>query len=348
MSDILIIDEEDLDFVWETVQQQQMIFHPQIAPDGKFDFQKFSASKSKKPFILFIDRNIFSSLLELCEKGTLKTRAEVQRIGLIMAWAEMNDIAISAGFAVEERATQINSQDNGLVELQKFSEIFDYYPMQLWLDVAEGRVSEIAPIQYTRNPAKNITANYATGNDHYYMAVASLIHMVSLYRDDRLSPAERIKDFFKWMIDNLLVSEYILTYAALLFTSQEGIKAPKNARSNNIDRVIEGCKNQAWDIAYLTNWSVWYSNTDEYAEEMLFATNDILLKRIFISQNNPYRFNGVLYSVFSKKDYTDIAIFVEGLMENRIKPDFGEDPMPYFEKLIDAEKANLIGSFPQE
>lgn len=35
-------------------------------------------------------------------------------------------------------------------------------------------------------------------------------------------------------------------------------------------------------------------------------------------------------------------------MENRIKPDFGEDPMPYFEKLIDAEKANLIGSFPQE
>ena len=59
------------------------------------------------------------------------------------------------------------------------------------------------------------------------------------------------------------------------------------------------------------------------------------------NQNNPYRFNGVLYSVFSKKDYTDIAIFVEGLMENRVKPDFGEDPMPYFEKLIDAEKANL-------
>lgn len=68
MSDILIIDEEDLNFVWETVQQQQMIFHPQIAPEGKFDFQKFFASKSKKPFILFIDRNIFSSLLELCEK----------------------------------------------------------------------------------------------------------------------------------------------------------------------------------------------------------------------------------------------------------------------------------------
>lgn len=140
----------------------------------------------------------------------------MQRIGLVMAWAEMNDIAISAGFAVEERATQINSQENGLVELQKFSEIFDYYPMRLWLDVAEGRVSEIAPIQYTRTPAKNITANYATGNDHYYMAVASLIHMVSLYRDDRLSPAEKIKDFFKWMIDNLLVSEYILTYTAPL------------------------------------------------------------------------------------------------------------------------------------
>lgn len=342
MKNLLILDEEDLNFVWEIVQQQQMIFHPQIAPDGKFDLKQFYASKSRKPFILFLDRNIFSSLLELCEKGTLKTRAEVQRIGLIMAWAEMNDIEISAGFAIEERATQIGSQENGLVELQKFSEIFDYYPMQLWLDVAEGRVSEIAPIHYTGRPARNITANFATGNDHYFMAFASLIHMVSLYRDDRLSPAEKIKDFFKWMIDNLLVSEYILTYAALLFTSQEGIKAPKNARSNNIERVIEGCKNQAWDIAYLTNWSVWYSNTDEYAEEILFATNDILLKRIFISQNNPYRFNGVLYSVFSKKDYTDITNLIAGLMTNRVKPDFGEDPMPYFKRLIDTEKANLI------
>ena len=32
-------------------------------------------------------------------------------------------------------------------------------------------------------------------------------------------------------------------------------------------------------------------------------------------------------------------------MENRVKPDFGEDPLPYFERLIDTEKANLIGSF---
>ena len=76
---------------------------------------------------------------------------------------------------------------------------------------------------------------------------------------------------------------------------------------------------------------------------MLFATNDVLLKRIFICQNNPHRFNGVLCSVCSKNEYRDIALVIENLINGRIKPDFGKDPKQYFIKLIDTETANLIG-----
>ena len=63
MNSYLIIDGEDMSFLWDAIQDQQVIFHPNIAPDGNFDFKKFFASKAQKPFILFIDRNILSSLL---------------------------------------------------------------------------------------------------------------------------------------------------------------------------------------------------------------------------------------------------------------------------------------------
>lgn len=120
MNSFLIMDDEDMNFIWDTIQKIQIIFHPVIAPDGEFDFEKFFEIKSKKPIILFVDRNILSGLLKFCEKGSLQDKGESQILGLMMTWAEMNDIAISAGLAVQERATQTQNLEEGLKELQIF------------------------------------------------------------------------------------------------------------------------------------------------------------------------------------------------------------------------------------
>ena len=347
MNSYLIVDDEDMEFLWRTIQDQQIVFHPHIAPDGNFDYKKFFASKEQKPFILFIDRNVLSSLLKFCERGSLKNKGESQIVGLIMAWAEMNDIAISAGLAVRERASQLCSQEEGMIELQKFLEIFDAYPGQMWLEVAEGRRTEIPTITYSQKPAQNITVDYADGGDHYDMAVASLLCVVRLYRNNDLSAAEKVKQFFVWMYDHLLISEYLLVYAAMLFAGQDSIKAPKHANSNDLDKIITGCENQAWDISYLTNWSTIYSDTSSYAEEFLFATNDILLKRIFINKNGPYGYNGLLFDLFSKKEYNQLMDFIEEKMKNRVKPDFGDDHHAYFVRLIAEEKrllSELLGT----
>lgn len=63
--------------------------------------------------------------------------------------------------------------------------------------------------------------------------------------------------------DKLLVREYLFVYVIMLFTEQEHIKTPKSAN--------------------LTNWNTLYSNTENYNEVFLFATNVVLLKRIFIN-----------------------------------------------------------------
>lgn len=341
MGDVIIFNDESIDFIWNTIQNQQIIFHPEIAPEGKIKYDIFAATKRRKTLTLFVDRNILSSLLEFCEIGSLKNKGESQLIGVIMAWAIFNDMPISAGMAIKERAFQLRSQEKGLVELQKFLEIFEVYPGQMWLQVAEGQLAEIPPIKYSNTLAQNISVNYADGGDHYDMAVASLLHAVWLYRDQTKRPIEKVREFIQWMYDYLLVSEYLLVYVIMLFTGQDNIKAPKHANSNDLGKIVAGCKNQAWDIAYLTNWSTLYSDTDKCSEEFLFATNDILLKRIFVNCNTPFGVNGLLFNVFHKKEYNQLMDYIEDRVRNRIKPDFGGKPQVYFQELIEEEKRKI-------
>lgn len=342
MNSFLVMDDEDVNFIWKTIQEQQIIFHPEIAPFGEFDYKKFFNMKSKKPIMLFLDRNILSGLLRFCEQGSLTDKRESQILGLIMTWAEMNDVTISAGLAIQEYATQTQNQDEGLRELQKFLEIFETYPGQVWLRIAEGQNTKINPLRFSGVKAKDITVDYSSGCDHYFMMVASMIHIVKLYRRHDMKPVEKILDFLQWTYDNLLLSQYALAYVALLFTGQENIKAPKGANTNNVDRIIAGCENQAWDISYLSNWSTIYGSREEYPKELMFATNDVLLKRIFINVHGAYGVNGLLHELFSKKDYNRIYDYIEERMENRIKPDWGNEPEVYLKELIEKEKNELL------
>ena len=342
MNGLLIIRDEDRDFVWKAIQDLQIVFHPSISPIGNVDYKKFFAAKREKTLVLFVDRNILSSLLRFCEKGSLKNKGESQIVGIIMAWTTINHMAISAGLAVRKHAAQLQSQEEGLLELQKFLEIFEFYPSPMWLEVAEGMRTAIPPITFTRKSAQNITVNYADAGDHYDMALASLLCIVRLYRSNNHTALEKLKAFFQWMYENLLISECLLVYAAMLFTGQDSIKAPKHANSDSFDKIVAGCENQAWDISYLTNWSTIYSDSDKYPEEYLFATNDVLLKRIFINTNAPDGFNGLIYDIFTKKEYNELMDYFEVKMQNRVKPDFGTNAHAYFQTIIDKEKRLLL------
>lgn len=52
MDSFLIVDDEDINFIWNTIQEQQIIFHPDIAPEGKIDYAKFFASKKEEAVYL--------------------------------------------------------------------------------------------------------------------------------------------------------------------------------------------------------------------------------------------------------------------------------------------------------
>ena len=139
MSDNLQLYEKDIKFLWSAIRELQVVFHPVISPDGKVDFKKLTTT-TKKP-CLFIDRNILISLLKLCEKGSLKNKDESQLVALLITWAEINDMPISAGLAIMEGATQIHSEEKARLELQKYQEAITSYPSIMWLRMAKGMIS---------------------------------------------------------------------------------------------------------------------------------------------------------------------------------------------------------------
>lgn len=340
MKHVLIMNIEDQEDVWKVVEKCQLIFHPEIAPNGVFDKEKFWRKKARKPFMLVLDRNLFSALIHICEKGKLKDEKEQQLIGFIMTWAAMNGVNISSGNAVMEYATSVSNQEQAEIEIGKFLKIIDFYPVQMWFSLASGERESLPVCNFDGIKAENITAQYSEGCDSFMNALAATIHMVVLFRDRNISKYDKMMHFFEWVYDYSQVSNDVLTYAILMLTNQEGVKAPKGANKEKYEDVLKGCENQAWDLSYIMNIKRLHAHESEYAEDFLFATNDTLLKRIIVNANSEYSIDELLYTVFSQKEHDKLIEYLKGRMRNRSNPNYS---IQYYKELVEKEKKLLCG-----
>ncbi|WP_434291350.1 hypothetical protein [Clostridium botulinum] len=341
----LAMDEEEYNFIWKTICELQLIFHPRYSREGEVDFKALSVLKDHKSIIVMLDRNLLSSLLRLSRDGYLKNEEEMRIIALLMTWLSMNNYPASAGLALQEFGTKINNEIGPKLELQEFNNIFKYYPGMIWLRLAEGAIDKIPVCSLPIEPF--ITEiKYSEEDDHLLMHIAEMLHVVYLYRNHNLSPVEKMLEFLKWNYQFLLISESTITYITMLFTNQSGIKPPKNSGSNDIEKIFDGCKNQAWDLNYLSNWSSFHYNEKNMDDIFMFATNDILLKNIFI---NTYADGGVgalINTLFSKAYSQKIFEIINANQgSKRVKPNFGLNPKEYFRQLINQEKQRLQDTF---
>jgi hypothetical protein len=338
----MVLDEDDLELVWDILPKLQLIFHPKYSPDGQFKFSDIESIKRQKNMILLLDRNLLSSLLRLCEQGCLKDELEMRTIALIMAWSIMNGISISAGLAVKENASKESDSDNAKLELAKFQKIFDYYPSMTWLSLANGTIDKIEICPETTS-SFNTDIQYHEDDDHFLMHLATMLHIVYLHRQTHMTPKDKFIEYIEWSSNNLLICQYSNTYAAMLFTNQDNIRPPKHCHNIDFEKMLSGCKNQAWDINYLSNWSAVYWEEDIMDEVFLFATADKMLKTIFINTHGDSDIFDLIETVFSKNQAKEIVDFYDSkLGQSRIKPDFGNKPKEYFYQLINKEKERFL------
>lgn len=337
----MIVDIEDIEWIWKMIGKLQLIFHPKYAAEGKLEYSEITRLGNEKDILILIDRNLFIGLRDLASYGCLKDEKEMRIIALVMAWALLNNFPIAPGLALKECGTQVKSDLAAKMELAMFQEIFKYYPSMTWLKLADGEIDSIPVCDVPKTPYK-IDVDYEEEDDHFLIHFAEMLHLVSLLRNKELSAAEKMLNFLEWNYDKLIITESTIIYVAMLLTNQKGVRGPKNYNSNNVDKIFAGCRNQAWDLSYLSSWSQVYCNEDKYDKIFFFATNDLGLKRILVNTFADTKATGCIEYCFSEREAGRILAFIEQKQINRIKPDFGENPRQYLYELIKLEQDNLL------
>ena len=50
----LVLEDDELDFFWNSIQDIQVIFHPIYAPEGMFNYQEYQILRIKKMLLFFL------------------------------------------------------------------------------------------------------------------------------------------------------------------------------------------------------------------------------------------------------------------------------------------------------
>lgn len=306
--EIIHIREEQLKSLTLFLIEKKIIFHPTISPSGCPDF----TGRYERENILILDRNILTKLIEFCKTGELRDPYIRKLIAALIFWAEANQIIITGGLALNEYATAIGSNECASIENNIFLRMFEQYSPQLWLDVFEGKISNIPPINLT-NKQDFI---FSVENDHYLMHLSEVIYLFRLYMENSLSSYEKVIRFLSWVDSHQLFCAYSITYACMLFSKK--VKQPRLSSDDNFEYKIKRCQNQAWDLTYLSLWSTLYWNEENTNKNFLFATMDSDLKKIF---ENTHDTSSNLFSrFFGAQKGKLIQEHYDRLMCKRVKP----------------------------
>jgi hypothetical protein len=278
-----------------------------------------------------LDRNILTKLIELFTNGTLKDKYLLKVISSLMFWADFNGVTLTSGFALNEYANNKQNDINASRENNIFLKSFDYYSPALWLALATGKTDTIPKLNLSEE-IKNYNFNRET--DHFKMHYAEMLHIMCLFLQNELSIEKKIINFIKWNNENLLFCCYTIVYLSLLFSNK--IKHFTASETNNIENALKKCKNQAWDLTYLSGWSTFYWNEKNGDAIYLFSTMDKDLKTVFINTHDVtsnifIRFFGEIKGNIIQKEY-------EMIIKNRIKPEINIDIL---NSLVESEKNKL-------
>ena len=313
MTDLIILEDNDLDDIFDIVNAFQIVFHPYYAKEGKFiNYKDFLRNQKDK--IIVLDRNMASMLFDYFKNGELKDETNMIMLLSFLMFCNYNRLQYNIGLAMNEYG---DSKENAEV-IKQLNELLTYLseiPSLLFLNRLKSGDYKFPKFEMVVTFQRH--ANYKNKSIMYLVSYCSVLKVVEIFLSD-LSAKDKIIKYLDWYYDNLKLSMYDITYAILLFTNYESIKAPKNIKSKDIEKVIKGCKNQAWDISYLSSINNFKHHFPD--KEIFFATNDKNLKIIFMGchyfEDSWY---GMIYDrITNKKDKNEIFELIEDKMSNRL------------------------------
>ncbi len=304
---------------------KKVIFHPKISPNGIPDFTGYHGKK----FCLILDRNLVVKILRLVSQGELKDKFDLKLVSSLLLWAELNNIAVTSGLAQMEYSHHHGNDIEASKENNVFLKIFDQYDPTHWLDLALGRRLTIPPVKLEGK----IDYKFFMENDHYKMHYLEMLKLSQLYYDNSTSIEQKFESLYQWVFNNILICKYTTFFAALAFGGKS--KMFRN-QETSFEAVDKKCRNQAWDLTYLSLWSTQYFYEEDSNEVFLFATHDGEMKELFTLSHQES--SEIYRNIFGKEIGDRIIDIVSKIYVRRERPKIDSLNL---DNMIVKEKDNL-------
>lgn len=325
---ILYFEDDELDDLYSAINRLQICFHPIYAPEGKFTVKtSLKLQSGDKEIIIIADKNFVSPVCEIAKNGTLSDKHRLQKVVLFVTWAKYLNARLTCGIGMLENDTAglstVTGEENRLQFLRGVNKI----PAVIWKDIAFGYRDTVPEAFLYKGMVEEVHQNYSIGDNLLLLSnEVAIVKIVEYIRTPNMQPIDKFISFMNWYTDHLAITESIMVYAAMVFSNTPNVSPPKKSKSNFFDEVQKGVKNQAWDITYITVWSMlYYKETEETCN--MFATDDTTQKIIIVNVLPVGQCADTIYAIFTtKKQRRKLKKLEETkLGEARIQPLIGMD-----------------------
>lgn len=289
------------------LNKNKIVHHPFISPSGEMNFRDYQG----RNFTVLIDRNILTQLIKLVSTGELKDDFSRKAISSLMLWAHFNNISINSGIALSEHAYNKQGNDEAGYENNLFKKAFNHYEAKVWLDLSVGKIKSISRLNLEEFDDYDFHKEY----DHYKMHQVEMLKIAQIYFNDNLSIEEKFESFYRWVYDEFMICKYTVIYFALLLSG----RIHSFNKEMEFLQLVRKCKNQAWDLSYLSLWSTLY-HQEENPNNMifLFGTLDKGLKEIMsMTHKNS---DNIFYELFSNETGKKLINIMSEIYKRREPP----------------------------
>ncbi len=322
---ILEIKDTELKELSLFLNEKKIILHPKISPNGELDFTGYKGRK----FVVILDQNILIQILQLAKTGELKNDISLKVVSNLLLWTTINGISLTSGLAFTEYSHFQQSNLESSFKNNVFLRIFDQYSPKQWLDLATGKIKTVPKIKLIEEKY----FSFFSESDHFKMHFLEMLKLSQLYFSTEQPIIEKFREFFKWVIENILICKYTTYFAIQLLGNKSKIFKKQDLEFETIYSI---CKNNAWDLTYLSFWSTQYYFENDSSDIYLFATMDKELKELFFTTHRES--NTPFFETFGDENGKAIINIMESVYVKREKPEINQIKL---DKLIVDETEKL-------
>lgn len=247
-------------------------YTPGMAGLYKIEHYLYETRIEETSFIVLPDRNLSSRMAQLSKGESVDERR--QRAAELMAFCQCLNLNYEPSVSYHELAYR-HGNDVASEELRWYRAADVARPLE-WVNLAMGRTQRLAPADNVPEPEPHDLAYpLRRWRRNYILA----LRIAELELQDK-PQVEKALELLDWMFSDFFLAGPASMFANVYFAPAAPKKGMlKQLRSANRDAALEGAKNAAWDITYLSEFTRFIQEATGTKKRTLLATSDRALAR---------------------------------------------------------------------